>query len=287
VSHAVGTGGDHESPSVPAGITFPTDLSPIDPDPMYRFVVDLLEPHTVLSLLVCLALFHLWRKRRQPGRRLWPLVLPLVGLAVVSNPVVAWLAVRSLECQAPPVEERGPGAEAVVVFAAGLHPPDGPRLRPELDEDTVQRCLNAAHLYAQRPPLPVVVSGGKVDDDASPTCAAVMGDLLRKLAVKDSDLVLEEQSQTTYENAVECAKILRARGLRRVVLVVNAVDMPRAAACLRGQGIDVLPFPCHFRATTFELTFFSLLPSPGAASGFRRAWHEWVGLLWYRLRGRL
>jgi uncharacterized SAM-binding protein YcdF (DUF218 family) len=286
VSYAVGTGGDHDSP--PAHPTnFATDLYSIDAVPMYRFVVNLLEPHTVLSLLMILALFHLWRKRRQPGRRLLPLVLPLVGLTLVSNPVVAWLAVQSLECQTTPVEERGPGAEAVVVFAAGLYPPDGPRLRPELHEDTVLRCLNAARLYAQGPPLPVVVSGGKVDDDAGPTCAAVMGDLLRQLGVKDSDLVLEEQSQTTYENAVECAKILQARGLRRVVLVVDAVDMPRAAACLGGQGIEVLPFPCHYRATTFELSFFSFLPSPGAASGFRRAWHEWVGLLWYRLRGRL
>jgi uncharacterized SAM-binding protein YcdF (DUF218 family) len=255
---------------------------------MYRFVVDLLEPHTVLSLLVCLALFRLWRKRREPNRRLLPLVLPLIGLALVSNPMLVHLAVWSLECQDPPAEEGEHKAEAIVVFAAGLYPPDGPRLRAELDEDALQRCLHAARLYAQGPPRPVVVSGGKVDaDDPGPSNASVMGDFLGQLGVKNSDLVLEERSRSTYENAVECAKLLNERGIRRVLLVVDAVDMPRAAACLRKQGIEVLPSPCHYRATTFRVSLFSFLPSPGAANGFRRVWHEWLGLLWYWCRGRL
>lgn len=254
---------------------------------MYQFVVELLEPHVILSLLVCLALFRLWRRRRHPARRVLPLFLCLLALAAVSMPILVHLAIWSLESQYPSAEDRAADADAIVVFSAGLSPPDGPRRQPELDEDSLLRCLHAAQLYAKGP-RPVLVSGGQVESDIPcPSHAAVMGDFLQRLGVPKTDLILEERSQSTYENAVECAKLLRERNLHRVLLVVDAVDMPRALLCLRKQGFDVLPAPCHYRATHFEVSPLSFVPSPGAAHGFQRVWHEWLGLVYYRLRGRI
>src|SRR5262249_32057248 len=156
-------------------------------------------------------------KRREPTRRLLPLVVPLLALAVVSTPVVVHLAVWSLECRYPPAEGRAQDVEAIVVFSAGGYPPQGPRRQAELDGDTLHRCLYAARLYAEGPPCPVLVSGGQASPDhPDPTGAAVMGDLLGQLGVKRSDLVLEQRSGTTYENAVECARLLEERGIRQV-----------------------------------------------------------------------
>jgi uncharacterized SAM-binding protein YcdF (DUF218 family) len=255
---------------------------------MYQFIVALCQPHTLLFLLACWALFRLWRKRADPRRRWWPLLVSLAGLTVVCLPPTAHLALLSLESYAGPVDERPPDAEALVVFSAGVYPPAGPRTEAELDESSLHRCLHAAWLYKQGPPCLVVVSGGKVDPDRpGPTNAAVMATFLGQHGVKEADLVVEPNSRTTYENAVECAKLLKERGIRRVALVVDAVDMPRAAACLRKQAIEVIPAPCHFRATRFEFTVCSVLPNPGAAAAFQRVWHEWLGLAWYRCRGRL
>jgi uncharacterized SAM-binding protein YcdF (DUF218 family) len=255
---------------------------------VYEFVVGLLQPHPILCLLVGWALFRLWRKRKEPTRRLWPLLLPLFLLALLSTPAVGHLAALSLECGYPPVEERSADAQAVVVFSAGLILPEGPRIRAELDEDSLKRCLLAARLYSGGRPCPVLVSGGRVNPESDgPAPAAVMGDLLLQLGVRPSDLVLEERSRTTYENAVESARLLKERGIVRVALVVDAVDMPRAAACLRKQGVEVLPAPCHFRAAGFPDTPDAFLPSPSGAGGVQRAWHEWLGMLWYRLHGRL
>jgi uncharacterized SAM-binding protein YcdF (DUF218 family) len=254
---------------------------------MYRLLVDLLQPHTLLFLWACVALFGLWRRRKEAKRRLWPLVVPLLALAVLSTPAVAFCALLSLESYAPPLEERPADAAAIVVFAAGVYPPEGPRLRPRMDEDSMDRCLTAARLYRQSP-CPVLVSGGKVEEDTpGPSYAAVLGEFLEQLGVKRSDLVLEENSRTTYENAVESARLLSERHINRVVLVADAVDMRRAASCLRKQGIAVVPAPCHFRATGFHPSLFTFLPSPGGAAGFQRAWHEWLGMAWYWVRGRL
>jgi uncharacterized SAM-binding protein YcdF (DUF218 family) len=157
-----------------------------------------------------------------------------------------------------------------------------------MDEDTLHRCLHAARLYREGPACPILVSGGKVDPESEgPACARVMASFLRRLGVRRRDLVLEDRSRNTYENARESARLLEERGLRKVVLVTDAVDMYRAERCFRKQGVEVVPAPCHYRATRFRLDLFTFLPSPGAARGFQRAWHEWLGTAWYRLHGRI
>lgn len=255
---------------------------------MYTFLVDLIQPHTLLFLWACFALFRLWWKRAAPPRRLWLLFAPLLSLAVISTPAASHLALLSLESYSSTLEERPVEAEAIVVFSAGVYPPRGLRVRPEMDEDTLDRCLEAARLYKQGPPCLVLASGGKVDpEQAGPPYAAVMGDFLEQLGVKESDVVREEGSRTTYENALNCAQLLRKRGIRRVVLVVDAVDMFRAAACLRKQGVEVVPAPCHFRAASFRPSIPAFLPNPGAAVHVQRVWHEWLGVVWYRCQGNM
>ena len=255
---------------------------------MYRLLVELLQPHVILLFLICWSLVHLWRRRGDPRRRLWPLLLPLGILAALSTPLAAHLALLTLESSYSPLEERPADAGAIVVFSGGLSAPEGPRTRAEMDSDSFQRCLQTERLYSGGLPCLVVVSGGQVEPGTpGPTCAAVMAEFLVQRGVKRADILTEEASSTTYENAVESAKLLKERDIRRVVLVVDAVDMVRAARCLRKQGIEVVPSPCHYRATRFRLSFFSFVPSPGGAAGFQRVWHEWVGVSWYWWRDRI
>jgi uncharacterized SAM-binding protein YcdF (DUF218 family) len=156
-----------------------------------------------------------------------------------------------------------------------------------MDQSSMERCLAAARLYRQRP-CPVLVSGGKVEEDApGPSFASVLGEFLEQLGVSKSDLILEEDSRTTYENAVESAVLLRERHIGGVVLVVDAVDMRRAAGCLRKQGIAVTAAPCYFRATRFRPALTTFVPSPGGAARVERVWHEWLGIAWYWCHGRL
>jgi uncharacterized SAM-binding protein YcdF (DUF218 family) len=255
---------------------------------MYRFVVDFLQPHTILVLWVCVALFVMWWRRGATKRRIWPVVVPLLALAVMSTPAVSYLAFLSLESYAPPLEVRPADAQAIVVFSAGMSPPEAPRLRPALDNESLNRCLEAARLYRQDPHCKVFVSGGKVEADSpGPSLAAALGEFLVQLGVEKPDLILEEQSPTTYENAVATGQLLNERQIHRVVLVVDAVDMARAAGCLRKQGIEVIPAPCHFRASRFKWSVVTFLPSPSGAAGFQRVWHEWLGMAWYWCHGRL
>jgi len=253
---------------------------------MYRFIVELLQPHLILFLWACWALFRLWRHRGDPRRRWWPLVVPLFCLAVLSTQVLSSVALRSLESYSPPLERLPSGTKAIVVFSAGVHPPEGPRTQAEMDEDTFQRCLTAARLWRQDPSCLMVVSGGKVEQDTpGPPYAAVMAEFLKELQVNEKKIISEEDSRTTHENAVKTAQLLKDRQIQTVVLVVSAMDMPRASRCLRKEGIEVIPAPCHFRATRFPISVFNWLPSAGGARGVEKTWHEWLGMAWYWGRG--
>jgi uncharacterized SAM-binding protein YcdF (DUF218 family) len=232
---------------------------------MYRVVTTLLEPYTFFWLLTVLAVARLWQKRRETRSRLACLTIVAAAWALVSVPAVSYLALGSLEWQYPAGQEQPEDAEVIVVLAGGVLPAGPGRPQPELDTDTVGRCLHAAALYRQGKPCPILLSGGKADlGSGYPVAARVMRSFLLRLGVAEANLLLEEQSRTTYENAVECSWLLSRCGFRRVVLVTDPMHMPRALACFRKQGIEGVSSPCNGRANGMSGLLLALLPRAGA-----------------------
>ena len=71
-----------------------------------------------------------------------------------------------------------------------------------------------------------------------------------------------------------------AIGLCAVLIGVSKSGIP-------GAGILVVPAGCRYRATEFFWTVFNFLPSAGAANSNQEVIHEWMGLAWYWLKGRI
>jgi uncharacterized SAM-binding protein YcdF (DUF218 family) len=255
---------------------------------MYYLATELLQPFVLLYLLMVLLLLGLWRKWREHRRLLLGLTLAFLLLTLCSLPAVNYLALGSLEWSYPPLQQAPEDAQAIVVLAGYIRPADDVRSEPELGEDTLYRCLRAAELYRQGKRRPVVVSGGAVDAAWSgPLIAPHMRDFLVQLGVSSGDVIVEDQSRTTWENAVQTQKLLQPLGIAKVVLVTDAAHLPRAVRCFRKQGLDVTPCGCRYRATSFRASLPAFLPDPAAAGGLLEAWHEWLGLAWYWLHGRI
>jgi uncharacterized SAM-binding protein YcdF (DUF218 family) len=255
---------------------------------MYRSFIALLQPYTLIYLLMALAIANLWRKRRETRRRLLVLTLLFVALTLLSTPAVGHLALRTLEDQFPPLKERPADAQAIVVLAGEVSLPDEEGGVAELESGTLHRCRHAAELYKRGAACPVLVSGGKVDPDVpGPAFAEVMRAFLLQLNVPAADVIVESTSRNTYENAVESSRLLEKQKIRKIVLVTDAVHMNRALACFRKQGLEVVPAPCHFQAGSLEGSLREYLPNPTAADACRDAAHEWLGTFWYWVKGRI
>ncbi len=70
-----------------------------------------------------------------------------------------------------------------------------------------------------------------------------------------------------------------------MLLVTSALHMPRAVAVAHKLGLEVLPYPCDFRAEApgkWQLW----VPSNEGAAALEGALHEVLGLWAYRWSGR-
>ena len=208
----------------------------------------------------------------------------LVVFVILCTPAGANLLVAPLEnLTAPLVPLAVTGAQAIVVLAAGRvdnAPEYGDADIP--DYIALARLRYGAHLQHQTS-LPLLVSGGNRAENAPFKSKAE--DMAR--ALHDDFLTpvkwVEDRSETTSENAKLSSAILKAAGVSRILLVTDAMHMPRAEKVFKDVGLQVVPAPTmFFRLQHVDLGTF--LPS---AEGLRRSYYasyEWVGIAWYRLR---
>lgn len=235
----------------------------------------LLPPGNGLLLLLVALLFR---------RRRWAFFVALLGgtllLAQSLPPVANWLS-NSLEERAGPVIPDATGAQAIVILGSGLN-----RLAPEYGGDTVnERSLVRLRYGAQlakRFNLPVLVSGGQ-----PPRADRAEADAIAQVMEEEMGVPVrwrETNSRDTAENAAHSATILRAAGIRRIVLVTQAFHMPRARQLFLQAGLEVVPAPTDFRGYRGEgLSAADWLPDAAALHRSYFALHEWLGIAWAEL----
>jgi len=94
---------------------------------------------------------------------------------------------------------------------------------------------------------------------------------------------VEGASENTAENARLSSALLHRDGVKRILLVTDAMHMPRAKMAFARTGLDVVAAPTLF----FGFTGFALGDFLPSAEGLRRshyAIYEWLGLAWYRMQ---
>ncbi len=255
---------------------------------MYRFLVHLLEPYTFLILCLIAATVWAWRRQRPRTRPLIATTILIALLVILSLPVTGFLAMRTLEASYPPNDRVPARGDTLLVLSAGLVLEDAAGGHARLDHESMVRCLHAVELYQRAGGCRMLLSGGKGDWTVpGPTLAATMRDFVVALGVRPDDIVLEEKSSTTYENAVNSRALLNEDPDERVWLVTEASHINRAERCFRKLGVVVTPAPCDHQTAFWKFSVLAFLPSEGGLSQITRASHEWLGRAWYRLRGRI
>ena len=255
---------------------------------LYRFFVSLSRPYPLIIFFLLVVVGVCWRRKIGSRALRLALTIPTLLLWLFSMPVVSFFSAATLEWKYPPIYERPPEAEAIVVLGSGVSPPDAIREKAELDQGGLRRCIKAAALYNSGKPCPVIVTGGRVESHKTgPVMAEVMRDFLIVQGVSASDVILEKESRSTYENAIKAAELLKQKGIQSALVVSDATHLIRGVGCFRKLGLRAYGGGCGYTATDLHITPLSFLPSAGAAAMNQIVFHEWLGLLYYRLRGRI
>jgi uncharacterized SAM-binding protein YcdF (DUF218 family) len=190
------------------------------------------------------------------------LSLVAVTLTPLPNALFRWSATPS-DIQA---------ADAVVVLAAAVDA-DG-----TLSSDSLARAVRGIALYREgRAPL-LVFSG--TSGDEGPSEAHVRTQLARALGVPSEALLTETSALTTREEAARIGAVLRARNVRRILLVTDSQHMRRASPLFERIGLQVFPATADARS--------GAATSPGARLRIiRDLLGEWLALGYYRVAGYL
>lgn len=230
-----------------------------------------------------------WLLRRAAWRG--PLGLAAVTTAAyfwVASPLGANLAVGALESRiaAPDGCATATPGGVIVVLAGGMS--GSPATAEEfsrLHESSLRRTIEGVRLAARTRDSRLVLSGGSGDQVRE---ADLMGSLGRALGFAAARMHLERTSQNTYESAMAVSTLLRGEAdtTRPVVLVTSALHMPRAQGVFRHAGLEVCPYPVDYRQVE-PRPHEMLIPQLSALTKSVHAYHEMVGLLAYRLSGKL
>jgi uncharacterized SAM-binding protein YcdF (DUF218 family) len=133
-------------------------------------------------------------------------------------------------------------------------------------------------MLARRFPDAQLVHSG---DTAPASQSVVARELLLGAGIDPARIVFESRSRNTCGSPRATRELVRADPAERWLLVTSAYHMPRAVACFRAAGWDVTPYPTDFRRGPDPL-YFGLVEN---LDDLDQAAHEWVGLIYYRLRG--
>lgn len=188
---------------------------------------------------------------------LWGILLLASLPAVVAffmPPMPAWVEVME-------------HAQAVVVLGAGR---TGKRDGYRLNTAGWQRA-GAGIAEAQANGLPILFTGGPAGEHSE---ARLMAEAVHNYWPQ-AQVWLEENSANTWENAANSARMLHEKGVKRIILVTDRTQLPRALYCFRAQGIYCRPVAAS------QLPTPGWMPSTTALVMLLEAYYEWLALGWY------
>ncbi|MFH1116232.1 MAG: ElyC/SanA/YdcF family protein [Pseudomonadota bacterium] len=221
---------------------------------------------------------------RKPASRvrLVPIVIGAVSLLVMCFPISEFLLTRSLEAQAghyaDPEDLRRKGVEYVVVLSgsqviADMTPADRWRC-------PILRVMEGVRLWKGIPGSRLVLSGG--GSPASKSDAEAMAALPKELGVPESSLIFETRAWDTADEAKLLAEVV---GDKPFALVTSARHLPRSMELFNKLGLQPIPCPCWFEATSRPEWYQWFLPDAEALRNAQYAIKEYLGWLWLRIRG--
>ncbi len=238
---------------------------------------DVLVPSGFATLLFLAGLATvLFRRTRRIAHLL--LTASATVFLLFSNGLVATLLLSPLEYAYPALSEPSAHPDAMAIVVLTAYAADDPLmpLSGKMNGSAAFRVLEAANLRSARPDCRVIVSGSK---DA----ALIMGKQLQVLGVPADRLTIDVASNNTAASAKQLGSLI---GNKPVFLVTSAGHMRRAVGVFRKHGMLPIPAPTdywlprHARQASWTTSAEHLQASD-------LAFHEYVGLAWYRLTGRI
>jgi uncharacterized SAM-binding protein YcdF (DUF218 family) len=260
-----------------------------------NIIAELLMPPGLWILMAVIAFIAFQHRKKLQTIALF---LPLTMLWITSTTVFSqqfakfadnylhWPPAVQLEDVKSAIQQSNQESIAIVILGSGVR-------RGALDKweyqnhdvskEAMERLRMGARL-AKTTHRPILVSGGSPDRTRQEDLSE--GQLMAKVLQDELNVKVtwvEQQSNTTQENAKYSAEILLKEGVQTIYLVTHYWHMPRAQAIFEKQGLKVQPIPIGYSETE-HYTPLDYMPSNHGFALTRQIWHEFLGHIWYLIK---
>jgi len=249
-----------------------------------KIISFILGPLTVILILQVLGLLLIWREKcKRAG--LWLISLGIIAFVLAGYGLIGNAVLEDLEHRYPPLQDIpvADGARWVVVLGAGMTSDPRVPLTSQLSEGSAVRTMDGIRIWRQLKSARLLFSGGAVFNTRSE--AYGMAKLARQLGVPDSAIITEDNSLDTDDQARLIKEIVKDE---MIVLVTSAAHMQRSVLLFKKQGVSLVPAPTNYLIKKDQKFKPSrLFPSSGNIQAAEVLFHEYLGLAWSKLRGRI
>ncbi len=234
----------------------------------------LYPPFPFLVLLVTGLAVRRYTRFRRTGQRVH--VIAVFAMVLLALPLTAKIMLLPL-FQSVAIWQDGTQVGAIVVPTGGAF--EGMRGRWHPSSESIWRVGQAIEVQ-KKLNLPLLISGGTPSEDGISE-ARVVADAY---GFATGQVWLDESARNTHENARALAERLRELQIDRVLLVTSLKHVPRMAASLRANGLEVFAMP----VPAPEIQNFGwrdLVPSNQGLALSSTASKVYGGLVLYLIRG--
>lgn len=256
-----------------------------------KIVAPLFTPMTLILELFLIGLVLLWFTKRQKTGKV-VITCGALMLAILSYGSFSDLLLIPLERQYPPLmieSADSASSDSIhsvkwIVLLGGGHIAD-PRVpvTSQISNESLTRLVECLRIHRLIPGSKIIISGGAVYDSSSE--ASTLAKVAEVLSVNARDIVLDDLSRDTEEQAQNISSIVAHD---RFVLVTSACHMPRSMNIFERAGLNPIPAPTDHLVKERQMKSpEDFYPSSVGLVKAEHAMHEYLGLLWLRMRNRM
>ncbi|MDY0117660.1 MAG: ElyC/SanA/YdcF family protein [Sulfurimonadaceae bacterium] len=150
-------------------------------------------------------------------------------------------------------------------------------LSSQISDAGIKRVIEGVALHFQMPDSKLIFTG--YEGDTNTSNAEMNAALARSFGVKEENMIINPLPKDTKEEALFAKNIVANE---EFILVTSATHMPRSMQLFISLGLNPLAAPTDFRKE--QKSKFLNAPSPGNLDNSQRAMHEYIGILWSKLR---
>lgn len=234
------------------------------------------EPFGVFIAIFTIGIYFLFTNKN----RLSKLFLSLSFFVVLlySYPPISNYLVSNLENQYPKYDYKNSDIKYIHVLGSGHNTdPDQP-LSSQIGEASAKRDLEGILIHFNTDGSKLIFTG--YEGSTNIATAKMNEKLALALGVKEENMIINPLPKDTKEEALFTKTIV---GSEPFILVTSATHMPRSMMLFKSLGLNPIPAPTNFYKNEFNGYF--KLPDIGSFSKSQIAMHEYIGMLWSKLRG--